>query len=145
MLEEHFSRSLDDWVCVLQLQRELTTRRVEAPEGNVGQKGVFSPQDVSPRSARPCPAAPVPAPSARSHSDSEAVLEEQGTAMRLRGPTAENLFLDALSLDPLCGLAVPPPSRLDSEKKFPCMKEVTAETLDAASAPEFGMCDPPED
>ena len=54
-------------------------------------------------------------------------MVEQGAAMKLRGPT-ENLFLDALSLDPLCGLAVPPPSRLDSERKFPCMKEVRAAT-----------------
>lgn len=53
------------------------------------------------------------------------MLEEQGAALRLKGPT-ENLFLDALSLDPLGGLAVLPPSSLDSEKKFPCMKEVTA-------------------
>lgn len=60
----------------------------------------------------------------RSHSDSEAMLEEQGAAMRLKGPT-ENLFLDALSLDPLSGLEVPPPSRLESEKRFPCMNEVT--------------------
>lgn len=132
---------MDDWVCILQLQRELTSRRVDATEADGGQKGVFSPQDASPRSARPCPAAPIPASSARSHSDSEAVLEEQGAATRLKGP-AENLFLDALSLDPLCGLAVPPPSRLDSEKKFPCMEEVTptAETLDVISAPSFGMC-----
>lgn len=64
----------------------------------------------------------------RSHSDSEAMLEEQGAAMRLKGPT-ENLFLDALSLDPLSGLEVPPPpSRLESEKRFPCMKEVRLKT-----------------
>ena len=52
------------------------------------------------------------------------MLEEQGASMRLKGP-AENLFLDALSLDPLGGLEVPPPCRLESEKRFPCMKEVT--------------------
>lgn len=52
------------------------------------------------------------------------MLDEQGAVMRLKGPT-ENLFLDALSLDPLCGLEVPLPSRLESEKKFPCMEEVT--------------------
>lgn len=124
--------SLDDRVFVLQLQRELTTRQVEGTEGSASRKGACPPQDASPRSARPCAAAPVPAPSARSHSDSEAVLEEQGAAVRLKGP-AENLFLDALSLDPLCGLAVPPPSRLDSEKKFPCMKEVTPQHVNPGS------------
>lgn len=55
------------------------------------------------------------------------MLEEQGAAMRLKGPT-ENLFLAALSLDPLCGLEVPLPSSLESEKKFPRMKEVTPAT-----------------
>lgn len=122
---------------ILQLQRELTTRRVEGTEGNSGHKGVFSPQDVAPRSPHPCTSTPIPASSARSHSDSEAMLEEQGAVMRLKGPT-ENLFLDALSLDPLFGLEVPPPSRLESEKKFPCMKEVTP-ALGLIIAPYFGV------
>lgn len=112
------------WCFILQLQREVTTRRVEGIEGNSDHKAVFSAQDVTPRSPRPCTSTPIPGSSTRSHSDSEAMLEEQGAVMRLKGPT-ENLFLDALSLDPLCGLAVPPPSRLESEKKFPCMEEVT--------------------
>lgn len=50
----------------------------------------------------------------------DAVLDEQGNGNRLKGPT-ENLFLDALTLDPLSGMEVPPPSRLDSEKRFPLM------------------------
>lgn len=113
--------------CV-QLQRELNTRQAEGAEAKEGgQRGVFSPQDNPPRSPRslrsPGTSAPV-----RSHSDSEAMLEEQGAATRLKGPT-ENLFLDALTLDPLTGLEVPPPSRLESEKKFPCMKEVTPLTV----------------
>uniref|UniRef100_H3DBK9 Microtubule crosslinking factor 1 n=1 Tax=Tetraodon nigroviridis TaxID=99883 RepID=H3DBK9_TETNG len=130
-LLERFDRERQEWDGNMKelhhkmerLQRELTTRQVEGTEGSASRKGACPPQDASPRSARPRAAAPVPAPSARSHSDSEAVLEEQGAAVRLKG-AAENLFLDALSLDPLCGLAVPPPSRLDSEKKFPCMKLV---------------------
>lgn len=76
------------------------------------------------------------------------MLEEQGAAMRLKGPT-ENLFLDALSLDPLCGLAVPPPSRLDSEKKFPCMKEVAPATANKLLMSSvhliLGCIDPSED
>lgn len=117
------------------MQRELNTRwgeGIDVIEGGSDHGGVFFPQDSpcnaprSPRSPRsPCTSTPVPAaPPMRSHSDSEVMLEEQGAAMRLKGPT-ENLFLDALSLDPLSGLEVPSPSRLDSEKRFPCMKEVT--------------------
>lgn len=115
----------------VQLQRELNTRQVEGidvKDGTSSTRGVFSPQDGAPRSPRslrsPCTSSPIPAPPVRSHSDSEAMLEEQGAAMRLKGPT-ENLFLDALSLDPLGGLEVPPSSGLESEKRFPCMKEVT--------------------
>lgn len=118
----------------LQLQRELNTRRgdsMDVNDGSSASRGIFSPQDSprntprSPRSPRsPCTSTPIQAPPMRSHSDSEAMLEEQGAAIRLKGP-AENLFLDALSLDPLSGLEVPPPCRLESEKRFPCMKEVT--------------------
>lgn len=108
----------------MQLQRELSTRQGEGADAKDGQRGVFSSQDAIPRSPHSFrTSSPVPAPPTRSHSDSEAVLEEQGSAGRLKGPT-ENLFLDALTLDPLRGLEVPPPSRLDSEKKFPCMTEV---------------------
>lgn len=99
----------------LQMQRELSTR-------DPVHRGVFSGQD-GPCNAPRSPSASAPPPPARSHSDSEALLEEQGAAARLRGPT-ENLFLDALSLDPLGGLEVPPPSKLESEKRFPCMTEV---------------------
>lgn len=112
----------------LQLQRELTTQRTEDIDINSGHRGGFSPQDVTPRSPRSshshCTSTPVLAPPKRSHSDSEATLEEKGASMTLKGQT-ENLFLDALSLDPLSGLEVPPPSGLESEKRFPCMKEVT--------------------
>lgn len=118
----------------MQMQRELNTYRgegIDVKDGSSGHRGVFSPQDSpcnaprSPRSPRsPCTSTPIPGPPTRSHSDSEAMLEGQGAAMRLKGPT-ENLFLDALSLDPLSGLEVPAPSRLESEKRFPCMKEVT--------------------
>lgn len=118
---------------LLQMQRELNTRRgegIDVKDGSSAHRGVFSPQESpcgaprSPRAPRsPCTSTPVPVTPTRSHSDSEAMLEEQGAAMRLKGPT-ENLFLDALTLDPLSGLEVPPPSRLESEKRFPCMKEV---------------------
>uniref|UniRef100_H2T9W6 Microtubule crosslinking factor 1 n=1 Tax=Takifugu rubripes TaxID=31033 RepID=H2T9W6_TAKRU len=138
-LLERFDRERQEWDAntkelhhkMEKLQREVTTRRVEGIEGNSDHEGVFSTQDVTPRSPRPCTSTPIPGSSTRSHSDSEAMLEEQGAVMRLKGPT-ENLFLDALSLDPLCGLEVPPPSRLESEKKFPCMEEVTP-------APEFKL------
>ena len=97
-----------------QMQRELAL-----PEGKEGGlQCVFSPQES------PCkpPRSPL---SPRSHSDSEATLEDRGPAGRLRPlHTAESLFLDALSLDPPSQAQVPPPSRLESEKRFPCLKEV---------------------
>ncbi|KAF7222084.1 transcript variant X5 [Nothobranchius furzeri] len=125
------------------MQRELNARRGEGTDikdgGVSAHRGMFSPQD-SPFSAPRSPRAPrspcafTPVPPTRSHSDSEALLEEQGAAMRLKGPT-ENLFLDALSLDPLCGLEAPLPSRLESEKKFPCMKEALNEISESEEAP----------
>lgn len=128
-LTEHFYVSF-----FVQMQRELNTHQgenIDVRDLSSGHRGVFSPQDSpchaprSPRSPRsPCASTTVPDPPTRSHSDSEAMLEAQGATMRLKSPT-ENLFLDALSLDPLSGLEVPAPSRLESEKRFPCMKEVT--------------------
>ncbi|XP_028328281.1 microtubule cross-linking factor 1 isoform X2 [Gouania willdenowi] len=110
------------------MQRELNNWRGESID-----RGMFPPQDSpcsAPRSPRPprspCASSPAPVPPTRCHSDSDAMLEDQGAAMRLKGPT-ENLFLDALTLDPFSGLEVPPPSRLDSEKRFPCMKEALNE------------------
>lgn len=41
-----------------------------------------------------------------------------------RARPSESLFLDALSLDPPNEAEVPPSSRLDSEKRFPCLNEV---------------------
>ncbi|XP_030630535.1 microtubule cross-linking factor 1 [Chanos chanos] len=127
------------------MQRELMYRHAEGgPQTEQKEAGLhraFSPQDSpckavrSPRAPRSPSAAP-PAPT-RSHSDSEATLEERGAAARLR-PT-ESLFLDALSLDPLSEVEVPPPSRLESEKKFPCMKEALneiSERVDPALYPE---------
>ncbi|XP_059200221.1 microtubule cross-linking factor 1 [Centropristis striata] len=151
-LLEHFDRERQEWDGSMRelhrkmerMQRELNSRRGEGIDVKDGSdlRGVFSPQDSpcnaprSPRSPRsPCTSTPIPAPPMRSHSDSEAMLEEQGAAMRLKGPT-ENLFLDALSLDPLSGLEVPPPSRLESEKRFPCMKEALNELSEREGDPE---------
>ncbi|XP_037315059.2 microtubule cross-linking factor 1 isoform X2 [Pungitius pungitius] len=122
------------------MQRELNSRRGEGADvkdGGSDHRGGFFPQDSpcnaprSPRSPRsPCSSAALPAhPPTRSHSDSEAMLEEQGAAMRRKGPR-ESLFLDALSLDPLGALEVPSPSRLEREKRFPCMKEALNEILE---------------
>lgn len=94
----------------------------DVKDGGSGTRGAVQPQDPLSNPRSPCTSTPLLAPATRSYSDSEAMLEEQGAAMRLKGPT-ESLFLDALSLDPL-SLEVPPPSRLESEKRFPCMKEV---------------------
>ncbi|XP_019901060.2 microtubule cross-linking factor 1 isoform X3 [Esox lucius] len=123
------------------LQRELNVRRgseVSPSDGlTVGHRGVsFLPQESpckAPRSPRSphSPRLGTPGPAVlptRSHSDSEA-LEEQGAVVRVRAPT-ENLFLDALTLDPLGGLEVPPPSRLDSDKRFPCINQALNEIPD---------------
>ncbi|KAK1878720.1 Microtubule cross-linking factor 1 [Dissostichus eleginoides] len=111
------------------LQRELSSRRGED-------------FDDSPCIAPRSPRSPSTSTPRRSHSDSEAMLEHQGAVRRLKGPT-ENLFLDALSLDPLSSLEVPPPSRLsESDKRFPCMKEALneiSERDDDLGSPEDDM------
>ncbi|XP_067462529.1 microtubule cross-linking factor 1 isoform X1 [Thunnus thynnus] len=153
-LLEHFDRERQEWDGSMRelhrkmerMQRELNSRRgegMDVKDGNSSHRGGFSPQDSprnaprSPRSPRsPCTSTPVLVPPTRSHSDSEAMLEEQGAAMRLKGPT-ESLFLDALSLDPLSGLEVPPPSRLESEKRFPCMKEALNEISEREGDPAY--------
>ncbi|XP_062285773.1 LOW QUALITY PROTEIN: microtubule cross-linking factor 1 [Scomber scombrus] len=126
------------------MQRELNSRRgegMDVKDGSLSHRGGFSPQDSpcnaprSPRSPRsPCTSTPVLVPTTRSHSDSEAMLEDKGAAMRLKGPT-ENLFLDALTLDTLSGLDVPPPSRMETEKRFPCMKEALNEISEREGDP----------
>ncbi|KAL4623591.1 microtubule cross-linking factor 1 [Arapaima gigas] len=136
-LLEHFNCERQDWEWHVRelhrraekLQRELNTRRTEgsSSDGKDGTHRVFSPQG-SPRGPR-SPRSPraVALPAARSRSDSDTSLEDR-PAVRLKGsegfrPT-ESLFLDALSLDPLSESEVPLPSRLDSEKRFPCLNEV---------------------
>uniref|UniRef100_A0A8C2D8S1 Microtubule crosslinking factor 1 n=1 Tax=Cyprinus carpio TaxID=7962 RepID=A0A8C2D8S1_CYPCA len=104
---QEWDRSLQDMYHVLQ--------------SDEGTAHVFSPQE-SPCKAPRSPRSPCTAAHTRSHSDSEATLEEKGALGRPR--PLESLFLDALSLDPLSETEVPPPSRLDSEKRFPHLKEV---------------------
>ncbi|XP_074545451.1 microtubule cross-linking factor 1 isoform X3 [Halichoeres trimaculatus] len=150
-LLERFDRERQEWDGSMRelhrkmerMQRELSSRRGEGVDVKDGLRGAFSPQDSpcnaprSPRSPRsPCTSTPISVPPTRSHSDSEAMLEEQGAAMRLKGPT-ENLFLDALSLDPLSGLEVPPPCRLESEKRFPCMNEALNKISEREETPEY--------
>ncbi|XP_062259748.1 microtubule cross-linking factor 1 isoform X2 [Platichthys flesus] len=128
------------------MQRELNARRgegLDVKDGSSAHRAMLSPQDSpcpaprSPRSPRsPRTSTPVLALPTRSHSDSEAMLEEQGAGMRLKGPT-ENLFLDALSLDPLSLLEIPPPSRLESEKRFPCMEEALHELSEGEGDPSY--------
>uniref|UniRef100_A0A3B5QD05 Microtubule crosslinking factor 1 n=1 Tax=Xiphophorus maculatus TaxID=8083 RepID=A0A3B5QD05_XIPMA len=153
-LQERYDRERQEWDGSMRelrwkmdrMQRELNSRRGEGPDirdGSLAHRGVFSPQESPcsvPRSPHappsPCSSTPVPAPPTRSHSDSEALLGEKGAAVRLKGPT-ENLFLDALSLDPLSGLEVPPPCRLESEKRFPCMNEALNEISEGDGAPGY--------
>ncbi|RVE61017.1 hypothetical protein OJAV_G00166550 [Oryzias javanicus] len=150
-LLERFSRERQEWESSMRemhrkmerMQRELNAKGGEGADvkdGGSAHRGGFSPQENSPRSPR-TPRTSTPVPPTRSHSDSDTLLEEQGAAMRLKGPT-ENLFLDALSLDPLSCLEVPPPSRLEAEKRFPCMKEALneiSEREESAASPEEDM------
>ncbi|XP_035384128.1 microtubule cross-linking factor 1 isoform X2 [Electrophorus electricus] len=141
-LLEAFERERQEWERSLRsLRRRMEKTQREIPfchsEGFVLSEGgvthIFaSPQD-SPRQAPRSPRSPrtAPAPPTHSHSDPEAALEERGAAGRVRsgdGPRPpESLFLDALSLDPLSEAEVPAPSRLDSEKRFPCLNEALNE------------------
>ncbi|XP_036374889.1 microtubule cross-linking factor 1-like isoform X2 [Megalops cyprinoides] len=159
-LLERFDRERQDWDWHLRelhrkmerLQRELNVRRSEGTPSDAKDGGhwVFSPQDSpraprSPRSPRsPCTAGATPftaALSARSHSDSEAPLEGRATAVRVKGSEGprpmESLFLDALSLDPLSESEVPVPSRLESEKRFPCLNEALNEKSDRKGLAAF--------
>ncbi|KAM9322222.1 microtubule cross-linking factor 1 isoform 2-T2 [Pholidichthys leucotaenia] len=153
-LLERFEQERQEWDSSMRelhrkmerMQREFNNRQGEGTDvkdGSSTYRGTFSPQDSpcsaprSPRAPRsPCMPTPVVIPPTRSHSDSEAIIEEQGAAMRQKGPT-ESLFLDALSLDPLSGPEVPPPSKLETEKRFPCMKEALNEISDREEAPAY--------
>ncbi|KAK1790085.1 hypothetical protein P4O66_002388 [Electrophorus voltai] len=156
-LLEAFERERQEWDRSLRsLRRRMEKTQREIPfchsEGFVLSEGgvthIFaSPQD-SPRQAPRSPRSPrtAPAPPTHSHSDPEAALEERGAAGRVRsgdGPRPpESLFLDALSLDPLSEAEVPAPSRLDSEKRFPCLNEALneiSERTDPAFYPEDEM------
>ncbi|XP_072524704.1 microtubule cross-linking factor 1 isoform X2 [Salminus brasiliensis] len=151
-LLERFERERQEWDrSVRDLRRKMEKMQREPPfrhsEGVSLSEGglphVFSPQDSpckaprSPRSPRAAPSVP-----SRSHSDSEATLEERGVGKGRPGEghrPPESLFLDALSLDPPNEAEVPPPSRLDSEKRFPCLNEALneiSERADPALYPE---------
>ncbi|XP_019739185.1 LOW QUALITY PROTEIN: microtubule cross-linking factor 1 [Hippocampus comes] len=144
-LLEHFERQRLEWDGgtrelhhkMERLQRELNCRRGEGTEDSGSCNGARSPRcprsPQSPRSSAPSTVLP-----ARSLSDSDTLLAEQGgaAAVRLRSPT-ESPFLDALSLDPLASLEVPPPCRLESEKRFPCMKEALDVISEREGAPDM--------
>ncbi|XP_028832257.1 microtubule cross-linking factor 1 isoform X2 [Denticeps clupeoides] len=140
-LLERLNRERQEWDWGMrEMQRKMERMQRELDGKDCGVRRVFSPQDSpgkaprSPRSLRSsCPAPVLPA---RSHSDSEATLEERGALSRLKpneglGP-GESLFIDALSLDPLSEAEVPPPSKLETEKRFPCLKEALDEISERA-------------
>ncbi|XP_051943843.1 microtubule cross-linking factor 1 isoform X2 [Hippocampus zosterae] len=142
-LLEHFERQRLEWdggtreLHHKMERRELNCRRGEGTEYSGSCNGARSPR--CPRSPQsPRSSAPITVLPARSLSDSDTLLAEQGgaAAARLRSPT-ESPFLDALSLDPLASLEVPPPCRLESEKRFPCMKEALDVISEREAAPEM--------
>ncbi|KAI7809793.1 putative protein SOGA2-like [Triplophysa rosa] len=148
-LLERFEKERQEWDHSLRemhgkmekMQKDLC-RSEGAQPSEGGPSHVFSPQE-SPSKLHRSPRSSCTAVHTRSHSDSEATLEEKGAVSRLRpceGPRPpESLFLDALSLDPLNEMEVPPPSRLEMEKRFPCMKEALneiCETVESEFYPE---------
>ncbi|XP_035268381.1 LOW QUALITY PROTEIN: microtubule cross-linking factor 1-like [Anguilla anguilla] len=139
-LLERFDRERQDWDWQMRelhhkmekLQREGAGRcSVELMEEDhralSPQRSPHSPEP--PRSPRAAASSPV-----HSQSDSEAPADSRAEVVRLKGSEAfrptENLFLDALSLDALSDSEVPPPSRLESEKRFPCLNEALNEISD---------------
>ncbi|XP_061879205.1 microtubule cross-linking factor 1-like isoform X6 [Entelurus aequoreus] len=117
-LLEHFQHQRQEWDGGT---RELH-QKIEQLLGDQNSRRGEGTEDASSVQDTPCSglrsSAPVLIPPVRSLSDSDAKLEEQrGGAMRLRSPSKIPL-MDALS-----SLEAPPPSRLESEKRFPCIKE----------------------
>ncbi|XP_067218179.1 microtubule cross-linking factor 1 isoform X2 [Chanodichthys erythropterus] len=143
-LLERFERERQEWDRSLRdmhhKMQKIQKDILQSAEG--GAAHVFSPQE-SPCKAPRSPRSPCTAAHMRSHSDSEATLEEKGAVGRSRPCEGhrppESLFLDALSLDPLSEAEVPLPSRLDSEKRFPHLNEALneiSESVDPAIYPE---------
>ncbi|XP_026061324.1 microtubule cross-linking factor 1 isoform X2 [Carassius auratus] len=143
-LLERFEKERQEWDRSLREMYRKMEKMQKDSEG--GAAHVFSPQE-SPCKAPRSPRSPCTVTHTRSHSDSEATLEEKGAMGRPRPfeghRPPESLFLDALSLDPLSEAEVPPPSRLESEKRFPHLKEVRdralneiSESMDPAMYPE---------
>uniref|UniRef100_A0A9J7YWW5 Microtubule crosslinking factor 1 n=1 Tax=Cyprinus carpio carpio TaxID=630221 RepID=A0A9J7YWW5_CYPCA len=146
-LLERFEKERQEWDRSLrEMYRKMEKMQKDVVQSEGGAAHVFSPQE-SPCRAPRSPRSPCTAAHTRSHSDSEATLEEKGAMGRPRPfeghRPPESLFLDALSLDPLSEAEVPPPSRLESEKRFPHLKEVRdralneiSESVDPAIYPE---------
>ncbi|XP_041102131.1 microtubule cross-linking factor 1-like isoform X2 [Polyodon spathula] len=88
-----------------------------------------------------------PPVASRSYSDSDEHFEEHSGSMNLkesdRFRATENLFLEALSLDSLSENEVPPPSGLESEKKFPCLNEALNEIAEAKDLASYQEADMP--
>ncbi|XP_059358612.1 microtubule cross-linking factor 1-like [Carassius carassius] len=142
-LLERFEKERHEWDRSLrEMYRKMEKMQKDVVQSEGGATHVFSSQESpckAPRSPRP----PCTVTHTRSHSDSEATLEEKGAMGRPRPfeghRPPESLFLDALSLDPLSEAEVPPPSRLESEKRFPHLKEALneiSESMDPAMYPE---------
>ncbi|XP_026133999.1 microtubule cross-linking factor 1-like isoform X2 [Carassius auratus] len=142
-LLERFEKERQEWDRSLrEMYRKMEKMQKDVLQQEEGPAHVFSPQE-SPCKAPRSPRSPCTAAHMRSHSDSEATLEEKwvlGRPKPFEGHRPpESLFLDALSLDPLSETEVPPPSRLESEKRFPRLEEALneiSESVDPAIYPE---------
>ncbi|KAK2900432.1 hypothetical protein Q8A67_008547 [Cirrhinus molitorella] len=142
-LLERFEKERQEWDRSLrEMHRKMEKMQKDILQSEGGAPHVFSPQE-SPCKAPRSPRSPCTTTHTRSYSDSEATLEEKGAMGRARPfeghRPPESLFLDALSLDPLSEAEVPPPSRLESEKRFPHLKEALneiSESVDPAIYPE---------
>ncbi|XP_063076084.1 microtubule cross-linking factor 1 [Engraulis encrasicolus] len=92
----------------------------------------------------PCKSPRGPPPrSPRSLSDSDAAETRLRAGPDAAHPGEERLFLDALSLDPPSSLEqVPPPSRLQHQKRFPCLNEALNEVCEKAGPAVFPEDEP---
>ncbi|XP_058871620.1 microtubule cross-linking factor 1-like isoform X3 [Acipenser ruthenus] len=145
---DRFNRERQEWEWQMKemqkktekVQKEQSTRKGEMLFLDQKEAGlsVLSPQDS------PCRNPPV---AFRSYSDSDEHFEEHSGSMNLkesdRFRATENLFLEALSLDSLSESEGPPPSRLESEKKFPCLNEALNEIADAKDLASYQEEDMP--
>ncbi|KAJ8277558.1 hypothetical protein GJAV_G00076610 [Gymnothorax javanicus] len=136
-LLERFDRERQDWDWQMrELHCKMERVQRERKRLFIGELTLEDHRALSPPHSPGLPRSPCAIASTPVHtpSDSEATTDRRPEVVRLKGgetfQPSESLFLDALSLDTLSDNEMPPPSRLETEKKFPCLKEALNEISD---------------